>query len=149
MQFFMSERAQYTGGHTNELQAWKSFSAHLGHWHVRGYGLWAVTERPSDDIIGMVGPFYPASWPETELGWIMFDGAEGKGFASEALKAARAHAYDVLGWTSIVSYINDANRRSIALAERVGCRLDPAAKLPPHANGKGLVYRHPLPGEQA
>ncbi len=145
IRFFMSERAQYTGGHTNEIQAWKSFTSHLGHWQARGFGLWAVTEKPDDAIIGMVGPYFPASWPETELGWLIFDGHEGKGFAHEAALAARRHAYDALGWTSMVSYISELNTRSVRLAERLGCTRDATAKRPPHAGGNGFVYRHPLP----
>ena len=141
--FYQSDRAQYTGGNPVRFQAWKNFAAMLGHWHTRGYGLWAVTERGNDAILGMVGPYFPETWPETELGWVMFEGSEGKGYAHEAAVAARRHAYDVLGWTSIVSYISEGNARSIALAERLGCKIDPTAELPPHANGKGLVYRHP------
>ena len=49
--------------------AWRSVAMIFGHWATRGYGLWAVTERGCDDIIGLVGPFYPKGWPETEIGW--------------------------------------------------------------------------------
>jgi len=37
---------------------------HVGHWDRHGFGLWAVMERHSDEIIGWVGPSHPAFIPE-------------------------------------------------------------------------------------
>ena len=37
---------------------------HVGHWDRHGFGLWAVMERRSDEIIGWVGPSHPAFIPE-------------------------------------------------------------------------------------
>lgn len=140
--FYMSERSQYAGGHVPSFRAWTNFTAILGHWQVRGYGLWAVTTKDSDDIIGLVGPYFPTGWPETELGWLMFDGAEGKGFATEAARAAIADARSRLGWTDIVHYIAHQNTRSIALAERLGATLDNDAQVP-KPEEPCLVYRQP------
>ncbi|WP_136441938.1 GNAT family N-acetyltransferase [Pacificoceanicola onchidii] len=114
----------------------------LGHWEMRGYGLWAVTETGAADILGMVGPFFPDGWPETEIGWVMFDGAEGKGYAFEAAKAAISDARTRLGWRDIVHYINPENSRSIALAERLGAVLDPNAEQP-KPGSHALIYRQP------
>jgi RimJ/RimL family protein N-acetyltransferase len=77
-------------------------------------------------------------FPERELGWILFDGAEGRGIATEAASALRDWAA-ARGWTGLVSYIDPANHRSIALAQRLGARLDPHAV--PQDPGD-LVYRH-------
>lgn len=139
----MSDRFAYISGKQDLAGAWRAFAAELGHWQMMGFGMWAVTESGGDDIcLGIVGPWYPAHWPETEIGWIMFEGGEGKGYAFEAAEAARAHAFAVLGWDTAVSYIDPANARSIKLAEKLGARLDPAAKGPSQGD---LVYRHPLP----
>ncbi|WJY22004.1 GNAT family N-acetyltransferase [Fontisubflavum oceani] len=144
--FYMSERSNMAGGHVPRPAAWRHFASTLGHWEVRGYGLWAVTRRGEDAIIGLVGPYFPDGWPETELGWLMFDGSEGAGYAFEAAEAARIHCYDTLGWTTAVSYIAPGNTRSIALAERLGCTLDETAIEPKPGT---LVYRHPAPSEIA
>lgn len=140
--FYMSERSAMAGGSIDEGKAWRQFAAIVGHWDLRGFGLFAVTEKPGDDIIGLVGQWYPGDWPERELGWVIFDGSEGKSLAFEAATAARKHAYATLGWTTAVSYIDPGNTRSIALAERLGATLDPAAKLP---KPDTLVFRHPSP----
>ena len=80
---------------------------------------------------------------ETEIGWMMFETSiEGKGIATEAADAAIKHAFDVLGWQTAVSYIGHTNARSIKLAEKLGAKLDGAAKGP---TPETLVYRHPVP----
>ena len=43
----------------------------------------------------------------------------GKGYASEAARAAIAHAFTTLGWTHLVSLIHPENHRSARLAERL------------------------------
>ena len=68
--------------------------------------------------LGLVGLWFPEGWHEPEIGWILFEGAEGRGIAREAAEAARAHAYGTLGWTTAVSVIHPGNARSIALADR-------------------------------
>lgn len=146
--FYMSERSQFTGGNVPRFQAWKNYSAMLGHWQHRGFGLWAVTHKGDDNIIGLVGPFFPEGWPETEIGWLLFDGAEGQGIGYEAALATRQHARDFLGWTNIVSYIAPENTRSIALAKRLGAQLDPAAPGP-KPDVPTLVFRHPATQEDA
>ncbi|MEM7641458.1 MAG: GNAT family N-acetyltransferase [Pseudomonadota bacterium] len=139
--FYMAERSAMAGGHLPLRGAWRAFAAMLGHWQARGFGLWAVTRTGDDTAIGMVGPYFPGGWPEPEIGWTLFDGAEGHGYATEAAKAALADARTRLGWTQIVHYIDPGNARSIRLAERLGATLDPAAARP--EGSSALVYRQP------
>ena len=142
--FYMSERAQFVGGPLDERKSWYAFYSEIGHWGIRGYGSFAVTLKGSDRALGMIGPWFPHTWPEREIGWIVYSEAEGKGIAFEAAVAARAFAYDTLGWTTAVSYVDRPNARSIALAERMGCVLDDAAPTP---DTDCVAYRHPAPEE--
>ncbi|MGH1463783.1 MAG: GNAT family N-acetyltransferase [Cognatishimia sp.] len=144
--FFQSPRAEHAGGPFTLGKAWRQFAAEVGHWDLLGYGMWAVTTKDSDQIIGLVGPWCPADWPESEIGWLIFGDAEGKGFAFEAAQAALRHAFQDLGWTTAVSYIAAENTRSIALAERLGATLDASAPQP-KPDQPCLVYRHPNPTE--
>ncbi len=141
-EFFATDRSAYTGGPKDEKQAWTLFAAEIGHWHLHGFGMWTVTL--DDTPIGLVGCWYPAGWPEKEIGWLIWDGHEGHGYAQEAATATRAHCYGALAWTTAVSYIRADNARSIALAKRLGCTLDTDAS---HPNPDALVYRHPAPLE--
>ena len=139
--FMMSDRATAFDSHGNLGKTWRAFAAELGHWQVFGYGMWAVTLRGDNDCVGLVGPWTPPDWPETEIGWMMF-AHEGKGIATEAARAAITHAYDVLGWTTAVSYIAPGNTRSIKLAQKLGATHDTTATGP---SADTLVYRHPVP----
>ena len=116
--FALSGGMDLINGGVDEGQAWRQFASELGHWDIRGFGMWTVTMKGGDLAIGLVGPWYPVDWPDTEIGWSVFPGAESKGIAFEAARAARLHAYQTLGWTRIVSYIAAENIRSIRLAER-------------------------------
>jgi len=147
--FMMSERSEGLGGPLDEGKAWRSFAAELGHWKIHGFGMWALSRKGDDTALGMVGAWFPADWPETEIGWMIFDPSlEGTGIAHEAAQAAVHHAWTVLKWDTIVSYISKLNTRSIALAERLGAVLDPNATQP-GAYTPCLVYRHPRHEAQA
>lgn len=140
--FMLSDRSQFVRpADITEGFAWRMFATEFGHWDIRGCGLFTVTRHGDDTALGMVGPWYPIDWPDTEIGWLMFS-HEGQGIAQEAAIAARLWAYGVAGWTRIVSYIAAENTRSIALAERLGCAVDPSATQP-KPDKPCLVYVHP------
>jgi RimJ/RimL family protein N-acetyltransferase len=141
--FRVSDRARFVGGPYSPTAAWRAFTARWGHWAVRGYGMFTVTRRGSDAALGLVGPIFPEGWAEPELGWVLFEGAEGKGIAFEAAAACRRFVYDRLGWSTAISYIAPENTRSVALAERLGCTLAPDVSHP--FDEPCLVYRHPGP----
>jgi len=137
---YETERAAFIGGRLSPRQVWDGFMNCIGQWDVLGLGGWAVEEQASGALVGEVAVHRPADYPETELGWLLFDGFEGRGYAHEAAKAARQWAFSALGLSSIVSYIDRDNARSIRLAERLGAMLDPGAATP---NGDPcFVYRH-------
>ncbi len=142
--FFASDRSIHTGGPKDAKSAWILFAAELGHWHLHGFGMWTVEHEGQP--IGLVGCWYPDQWPEKEIGWLIWETHEGKGYAFEAAQAARTHCYGPFGWDTAVSYIHRENTRSIALAERLGCTRDEAAV---HPNPDALVFRHPAPKELA
>ena len=137
-----SERSEFIGGHKAPRQAWDFFCTELGHWAVRGFGMFTVTFRGGNTPLGIVGHWCPPNWPEQEIGWVLTESAEGRGIAYEAAQACINHAYEVLGWKTAVSYIATENARSITLAERLGASLDRSAEAP---YGDTLVYRHPAP----
>jgi RimJ/RimL family protein N-acetyltransferase len=139
----MSSRASYEGGPHSRQGAWKEFATGAAGWLLRGYGALSVTEAGSGSYLGEVGIYHLATYPAPEIGWMVLPAAEGKGVAFEAARSLRDWAYATQGWTTLVSYIDPANARSIRLAERLGAWLDPDA---PHAEDDPcLVYRHPGP----
>jgi RimJ/RimL family protein N-acetyltransferase len=104
--------------------AWRSMAIHLGHWQLRGYGQWALVERASGKLVGRAGLFEPEGWPGLEVGWVLARPHWGRGFATEAGRAALAYAFDVVGAERIISLIRPGNERSIRVAERLGERYE-------------------------
>ncbi len=142
--FYQGERSAMAGGHVSRPEAVTRYLAVLGHWSFRGYGLFAMVPRGQTGAIGLAGPYFPPGRPETEIGWVLFDGYEGQGFATEAARATMRFARDDLGWNSVVHYIDSQNTRSIKLAERLGAALDEDAEIPVRSSrGQTLVYRQP------
>jgi RimJ/RimL family protein N-acetyltransferase len=142
--FLQSDRAGFVGGPMTEGLAWRAFATILGHWLIRGYGAFVLEEKATGRAVGKAGPWYPAGWPEPELGWALWLAeAEGRGLAAEAVARSRAFAYRELGWRTAVSYVDPLNARSAALASRLGCRVDPAAATP--GDDGCRVFRHPGP----
>lgn len=141
---FTSYRARFMGGPLNPYESWMLYAAEIGHWRIRGYGMWMIHDRKTDETYGMAGGWKPAMWPEAELAWVIWPEVAGRGIALEATHAARNWFYRQLGWKTAVSYIDPKNLDSIRLAERLGARRDPDA---PTVDGHDVVYRHPSPEE--
>jgi RimJ/RimL family protein N-acetyltransferase len=118
--------------------AWRSMSVHLGHWALRGFGQWAVVEDATGEFVGRAGLYCPEGWPGLEVGWVLSREHWGRGFASEAARAALADAFERLGAERVISVIAPGNDRSVRVAERVGERYDRTIEL--LARGRHSIY---------
>ena len=94
-----------------------------GHWRIRGYGLWAVEEKATGELVGRIGLMRPDGWPGLEVAWLVARERWGKGFATEGGRAALAHAFTVLGVRRAISLIAPENTASIRVAEKLGMRF--------------------------
>ncbi|MEM7711403.1 MAG: GNAT family N-acetyltransferase [Pseudomonadota bacterium] len=141
--FRASDRARFVGGPDPRDKAFAHFEALAGQWVLRGYGRWIVADRGTDAPLGVVGLHHPDDWPEPELAWTLYGIGEGRGIAQEAALAARTHAYETLGWTTLMSFVDPANTRSMALARRLGCTPDGTHDHPRF--GTFQIMRHPDP----
>ncbi|WP_288937993.1 GNAT family N-acetyltransferase [uncultured Roseovarius sp.] len=139
---FASYRSRFMGGPLNPYETWMLYAAEIGHWNIRGYGMWMIHDKATDETYGMAGGWFPAAWPEREIAWIIWPEKAGHGYALEATHAARRYFYDELGWDGAVSYIDPKNLDSIRLAERLGAAKDHDAAT---IDGNDAVYRHPSP----
>lgn len=116
--------AEFIDQHPDDEAAWWSIATMIGHWHLRGYGHFAVVDRATGQNYGLVGPWYPHGWPEPELSWQLLEGAEGKGIATEAARAVLDWLFVEKGWSSCISMIDPDNERSVALVQRLGARAE-------------------------
>ena len=134
-----SQRAKYMGGPYDSFAAWGLFCHDVALWHLFGHGALMIDLRLTGECVGQVGINHGPLFPEKELGWLLFEGHEGQGYAVEAARALRDWARTTGGLSTLVSYIDPANTGSIAVAERLGAVLDTAAV---RQDADDLVYRH-------
>ncbi|HEX7323873.1 MAG TPA: GNAT family N-acetyltransferase [Rhodanobacteraceae bacterium] len=125
-----AEAARYIGGAASREAAWRRFLQMPGAWSVQGFAMFAVTDKRTGEWLGQTGPWQPEGWPGTEVGWSFRRSAWGHGYAFEAAIAAIDWAFAHLGWSEVIHCIDPANRRSRALAERLGSRVLRRAHLP-------------------
>lgn len=145
--FNASPRAAFLGGGAPRQTVWRGLLANVGHWALRGYGFYTVETR-AGAIAGRVGVIFHDGWPEPELAWHLYEGFEGQGYATEAVLAARDDARTRLGMTGLMSMIDPANARSIALALRLGAVAE-GMVVGANLQTPVQVYRHPVEGGAA
>ncbi|MCV2888113.1 GNAT family N-acetyltransferase [Ruegeria aquimaris] len=144
--FGASDRSRFVGGPFPRFRSWGGFLATYGHWALRGYGMWMVEDRATAATAGRIGFIFNDGWDEPELGWHIFDGFEGKGYAFEASSAARTYGAQHFGLDAVISYIDPVNTRSLRLAERLGAQYERDGEVVGHPC---QVWRHPHQKEAA
>lgn len=122
------------------VDAWRQLAMILGHWTLRGFGLWAVEERASGRLIGRIGCHEPEGFPAFEVGYVLAREAWGNGYAREGAAAALQFARQTLRRREITSIIRPANTGSIRVATSLGAR---PAETVEFFGAPSVVYRYP------
>lgn len=107
----------------------------------QGYGPWAVVEKGGGEVIGYCGLFYFADIngrPEIEIGYRLARAWWGRGYATEAVIAARDYAFNNLGLTRLIALIDPANAASIRVAEKAGMRYEQDVMLEGYTHPDGV-----------
>jgi RimJ/RimL family protein N-acetyltransferase len=116
------------GAPLNEEEAWGKFLRAFGQWSVMGFGFWSVSERRTGLRIGEVGfvegrrDITPSIVGVPELGWAFAPHAHGKGFATEAARAALDWGEMHFGRVRMVCIISPDNAASLRVAAKLGFR---------------------------
>jgi RimJ/RimL family protein N-acetyltransferase len=111
-----------------EEETWARFLQYAGHWSVLGFGYWAVEERASGEFVGEVGfadfkrEIQPPIHDTPELGWVLMPQVHGRGYATEAVRAALEWGATHLAQPSTVCLIHPENMASIRVADKCGFR---------------------------
>jgi RimJ/RimL family protein N-acetyltransferase len=103
-------------------ESWRGLVNVLGHWALRGHGLFAVETLAEGRFVRAVGVIRLEGWPGPELAWTLRREAWGRGYATEAALAARDWALGPLGMDRLISLIAPGHAPSIRVAERLGAR---------------------------
>lgn len=113
----------------------------------RGWGFWAVEERPSGQFMGFVGLHTPSKElpfsPCVEVGWRLAKAYWGQGYATEAASTAVRFAFEQLHLKELVAFTSIHNFKSTAVMRRIGMRYDCEFDHP-HVSIESRLRRHVL-----
>ena len=91
---------------------------------TNGWGFWAVSCPGISDFIGMVGisevKFAASFVPAVEIGWRLAQEHWGKGYATEAARAAAGFGFSTLDLEEIVAFTTVQNDRSRHVMKKIG-----------------------------
>ena len=103
------EVMRFLGGASSRGDAWRGMATLIGHWALRGFGLWAVERKSDGALIGRVGIQYPEGWPSTEVAWTLARPYWGQGYATEAAQASLDYGFKTTEKALTVSDFLDAD----------------------------------------
>lgn len=107
-------------------EAWSRLLRNIGHWDVKGYGLFAVEEKRTGRLVGEAGlaDFHrnlgPSFDGDPEASWTIAPAAQRQGYATEAIRAALAWAQETILLSRSVCLIHVQNEPSLQVANKVG-----------------------------
>jgi RimJ/RimL family protein N-acetyltransferase len=127
-------------------EAW--VAAKRDHWEEHGFGQWVVELPDEASFIGVVGletVSYQAHFtPAVEVAWRLARAYWGRGYATEAARAALDYGFGQLGLDEIVALTVPGNRRSRAVMERLGMTRSPQDDFDHPRLPDGPLKRHVL-----
>ncbi len=130
------------GTPSSPQQTWARMLAYVGHWSMRRFGYWALEEKDSGTFVGELGfadfkrDIAPSMSGVPELGWALVSSAHGRGFATEAVRAAVAWGDAAFGSARTVCLIHPDNVASIRVAQKNDYRVFASTTL----NGRATLF---------
>ncbi|MBE9047047.1 GNAT family N-acetyltransferase [Pleurocapsales cyanobacterium LEGE 10410] len=99
----------------------KFLQAVIEHWQERQYGVWAITENPSQ-MIGYCGLRYLNELNEVEVLYGLAKAYWGRGIATKAAKAAISYGLEIVNLEQVIAMALPDNIASINVIEKAGLR---------------------------
>ena len=125
----LPEMVRFIGGvPQSREQSWMRLLRHIGMWQATKFGFWIVTDKVSGQFLGQAGfhemrrDLTPSIENTLEAGWGLNPEFQGRGYASEVLRAMLPWAEKNYPDKPITCIIDPRNTASIRLAERHGFR---------------------------
>ncbi len=101
----------------------KYISRQLNNWQERGYGHWAVVSQEDGQVLGWNGLEYLREVDETEVAYLLKTSAWGRGFATEAARAAVRFGLEQKSLPAIIGLVHPDNIASARVLEKSGLKF--------------------------
>jgi RimJ/RimL family protein N-acetyltransferase len=89
-------------------------------YREHGYGRWAVVEKDGGRVVGSYGFWPMAGEGEIDFGYMLARDCWGRGYATEAGRAALRHGFEQLGFTEVTAKVVPENAPSCRVLEKLG-----------------------------
>ncbi len=96
---------------------------HLDQWERFGCGHWAVVTRNDGHVVGWNGLEYLPELRETELAYLLSKRVWGRGYATEAARAAVRFGFETAQLDQIIGLVHPQNTGSVRVLEKCGMRF--------------------------
>lgn len=135
------------GGPINRAESDAKFDRYAAAYRRHGFCRWAVESQDGDFLgytgIMPAGPDHPLG-SHIDIGWRLVRHAWGRGYATEAARAALTDAFMRVGLAEVMAYTAPDNLRSQAVMTRLSLRRDPSRDFIANYDGigvwRGLVW---------
>ncbi len=140
-----------TGAPIPREQSWRRLLGTAGHWQLLGFGFFALEDRATGQFIGEAGfqemrrDLQPSIEGTLETGWGLLPAFQGRGYATEGLRAAMtwaAEAHPDMDYSCITS---PENKASLNVARKLGFAESASGS---YAGKPVVVLRKPRTGRQ-
>ena len=109
-------------GAFNDAETKEWLDRQISRYQKWGFGLWAIVLKETDEMIGQCG-LTMQPWKDKEvleIGYLLQREYWHQGYATEAAKACKKYAFEVLNANEVCSIIRDTNVASQNVAVRNG-----------------------------
>lgn len=89
-------------------------------YRKRGYGMFALEEKASGDVVGFCGLVHPGGQPEAEVKYALLRAHWGRGFATEGVGALLAYGATTHGIERVIATVAPANHASARVLRKAG-----------------------------
>lgn len=111
-------------------EAWLDVTT--SNYRTRGYGMFALEDRTSGEVVGFCGLVHPGGQVDVEIKYALSRPTWGRGLATEAVRALLAHGASAHGLTHVIATVAPGNLASQRVLEKAGM-----ARGPLRRNGDG------------
>lgn len=102
----------------------KSLQSFIEHWQQRGYGIWAIVENGSSQMVGYCGLRYLNEMNEVEVLYGLAKPYWGRGIATQAAKATVAYGFNVANLDKLIAMALPNNLASRRVIEKAGLQYE-------------------------
>jgi RimJ/RimL family protein N-acetyltransferase len=120
---------RYIGGKPlSGEESWARLLRYVGHWSLLDFGYWVIEEKATGTFAGEIGfadykrNLEPSLDGAPEIGWVVASKFHGKGYATEAVRAAVTWGDKHFERSRTACLIHPENLPSIRVAEKCGYR---------------------------